>query len=354
MRTPLNNISGMPEILLNDENLKLNEEQQKMLESIRESAYKVKMELLDLANLSLIKSTDVQTKTEAVKLKTLVDNVAQSLQNDKAVIDFEMDESLEVLSDKDILSKITGSLLENAFNHSGEKNPILKISKDEVKQTANFEFINYGKVISEDDLEKILDPFDDTRIENPDQRSKQYDYSLVWIRKMIQILNGQFEFESKNGQTRAFFSLPLSSESQIPLQKTEKELIELLGKSDSPLIMFTNTQKLKTLGEKMSHELKHTEVCEAPQDFIAQLDKGKTIADNAIILIDNELDEPWTMEKTMLELKQRKPEKAKFVAIVKENCDQTVHFMDTGFDICITETDYINELNQFLRNSKAE
>lgn len=211
IRTPLNNIHGMSEILVNDETLDLSKEQEKLLSSIRNSAENVKLELLDVVNLSFIKTTDVQTKVEKIKVKPMVDKLVDSLKDEQAVLELQMKEDIEVIADDDILKKIMGSLMENAINHSSQDNPILRITKDEIRKMATFEFSHYGQQFSEQEIEKILDPFDETRIGNPGQQTKQYDYSLVWIRKMIQIMKGNFQFENTDTQAKISFSLPLES-----------------------------------------------------------------------------------------------------------------------------------------------
>lgn len=85
-----------------------------------------------------------------------------------------------------------------------------------------------------------------------------------------------------------------------------------------PVLLFSGSENIKELGGILNQKFTFTEVYEKPENYISKLESGEKIPENSVILLDNDLEEPWTMEKTMLKLKQQQPQNAHFVAVVKE------------------------------------
>ncbi len=353
LRIPLNNIIGMSEVLLNEPEHLLSNEQKELINTIHDSAEDIKHELLNISNLAQITASDIHTRSEDVNLSNVLMEVKRSLGKEDAEIQLiKPEDDVLVNGDKKVVTNIMGSLLENAVIHTNNNKVDVKLSRDLVKNMARVEIINKGKPLSRQQLEKILDPFDETRIENPRQRKKKYDYSLVWIRKMLQILNGKFEIHPFEETNIVLVLIPLFVSAPASDQCEEK-LSKILKDQKSNLILFSNSKKLDDISERIQEKVMQVQHIKNVKHFIDKLESGERISENAVILIDSMLDEPWSMQKTMLKIRQYAQDNAKFVAVIKGTCKENENLLETGFDACIRMENCISELNEFLSNKKA-
>lgn len=351
LRTPLNNILGMSEILKSNTEEPLAQEHQKLINSIYKSAEDIKFELLNIANLAHIEPKDIAVPHSNVKLLRTIDRVQEKLNTENHNIEIHKpDKEILVRADKKVLRQIIGSLTENALIHSDDNKVNIQVIRDDVKSTAQIEISNLGKPISRAELEKILDPFDDTKIENPGQREKTYDFSLVWIRKMLQIMNGRMEVQTTENKTTVVVTVPL-----VQPRKEEAEYSKLfneLTQKENPLMIFSNSEELDEIAASLKKNGLKAEISHDPAEFFKLNNIAKAIEPGSIILIDEKLNEPWTMEKTMLELKQHHITDVLIVAVLHNSCNEKPHLMEIGFHKCVKASSCINELTEYLKNNK--
>ncbi len=353
LRIPLNNIIGMSEVLLNEPENQLNDEQKELLHTIHESAEDIKFELLNISNLAQITASDIHSRSDDVNLSKILIKVKEALDEEKTEIELiQPDDDVQVSGDKKVITKIMGSLLENAVIHTNNNKVDVKISRDQVRNMARVEIINKGEPLNRQQLEKILDPFDETRIENPRQREKKYDHSLVWIRKMLQILNGKFEIHHFEETNKVLVLIPLAFPTTAD-EQCEEKLSKILKDQKNVLMLFSNSKKLDDIGERLQAKVAKLEHINNMKHYVDKLENGEKIPENAIILIDSQLDEPWSMQKIMLKIRQYAPESTRLVAVVKGECKGKENLLETGFHACIRMENCISELNEFLSTKKA-
>ena len=351
LRIPLNNIAGMSEILKTQSENTLNEEQIKLIDNIYTSAEDIKFELLNMANLAQISKSDIITNLQEINLNQKINQLTQKIEYDKVSVNTNIKEDINIYGDQQIVENILGSLLENAVYHSTGDSVNLIAERDEVKEFAKIEITNTGEPIQREKLEKILNPFDDTSFENPHKEEKQYDFSLVWIRKMLQILGGRLDISTKESKIQVVVNFPLNNICQQETSPKEN-LFNILQEENKPLLVFSNNN-LEKLKNTISHKKQYIEHYYESSHFIQQLNEGKSIPENAVVLIDENLEEPWNIEKTLLELKEQKSENILYIAIVNGSCINNSHLIDIGFNTCISSDNFIEELTNYLDNTKS-
>lgn len=352
LRIPLNNIAGMSEILKAQSENTLNEEQIKLIENIYSSAEDIKFELLNMANLVQINKSDIITNIQDINLNEKINQITGKLEDTNVNINTDVQENINIFGEQHVIEKIIGSLLENAIYHSKENTVTLKAERDEVMDVAKIKISNTGEPINKEKLEKILDPFDDTRFENPHQEVKQYDYSLVWIRKMLQVLSGRLDISTKDNGMQVVISLPLNKSCED--EKTPKEdLFKVLQEENKPLLIFSNDNNLAELNDIIKDQKQSIMYYPEPSKFINQLNEGKSIPENAVVLIDEKLEEPWTIEKTLLKLKEQKTDNILYIALLHGKCENNSHLSDIGFNKCISSDNFTEELTDYLKNTKS-
>ncbi|MCF8219183.1 MAG: tetratricopeptide repeat protein [Bacteroidales bacterium] len=352
LRIPLNNIAGMSEILKTQSENTLNEEQIKLIENIYSSAEDIKFELLNMANLVQINKSDIITNLQDINLNEEIKQITDKFTGGNVNINADIQKSINVYGNQQIIEKIIGSLLENAIYHSNDSTVTLKAERDEVMDVAKIKISNTGEPINKEKLEKILDPFDNTRFENPHQEVKDYDYSLVWIRKMLQVLSGRLDISTSESGMHIVISLPLNKACQSK-EAHKDDLFRILQEKNKPLLLFSNDAGLAELNDVIQGKEHNIMYYTEPSIFINQLNEGESIPENSIVLIDENLEEPWTIEKTLLKLKEQKTNNILYIALLHGKCESNTHLLDIGFNKCISSDNFTEELTNYLKNRKS-
>lgn len=210
IRTPLNGLLGFIDIVstVNPETIS---EMHKDI--IRRSADRFLMVMSDLIDLSIINSgDDIVIKKEEIKIKELFlelhdffDTTIKMLNQKVSIEIVNPDTSLIILSDKKRLKQILHHLIDNAVKFSDD-NEIVTIGFKKAVGKVKFYIKNKGIPIAEDKKQIIFSVFE--RHHNCKKKTiAGLGIGLSLVKCLSEILNGEVNFETNNGETTFFFSV---------------------------------------------------------------------------------------------------------------------------------------------------
>ncbi|MFO8088097.1 MAG: tetratricopeptide repeat protein [Bacteroidales bacterium] len=346
LRVSLQNIIGITELFNHPD--QLNKKQQELIHAISSSAQSILFELYNLNSLTQIQPMDVKHARQDVKLSKILYTAIEQLniKPDDIQINIESDD-LNVYANESMLTNAIGSLLENAHGNSQQKISI-KVSQDKVNTVGILEITTEGNRLKNEELERILDPERDENFNNSLQLEKNYNYSLVWIRKIMHILHGRLDvnINGKDGMIITI-SLPLHGTQQVSDEAHKKVFDYLKNQNKRIIVISSSIEKQKEKCQRLTSLIPKLEHIENPIDFFNS-ENNHSLPSNSVIILDRNLHAPWDIEKTMLEIKQRNRKNIIFIALVDESCRGTSHLLEIGFHACIDINNCYNELGNFL------
>jgi len=224
LRTPMNTIIGYTEVLLDKIDGDVNEEQEKSLKKVKESA-KHLLQLIDnILNISKIESAKMRLEIREVNIRSLIETVIsefQPLMQQKGLrLSLDLNETYPVVyGDTDKIKQIFISLLSNAVKFTGEggitvttRISDMGIKKGEPPQFMEICVEDTGIGIKEDDLKKIFDKF----VQIDFTLVRQYEgtgLGLTVAKGLVSLHKGSIWVTSKYGiGSRFCFTLPLKKE----------------------------------------------------------------------------------------------------------------------------------------------
>jgi len=209
LRTPLNAINGITHLLL-EENPK--ESQMNYLTSLKFSGNYLLTFINEILEINRIESSAIEVETISFNLKLLIGNIQNSLK-ELAVINnnaftIEIDPTIPdyLLGDPTKLSQIFLNLINNAlkFTKNGEVKVILQSNEiNEEFTSIHFKVLDTGIGIPEEKIETIFDSFSQGSIEI-NRKYGGTGLGLTIVKKLIDILGGKIELESKVGKGSSF------------------------------------------------------------------------------------------------------------------------------------------------------
>lgn len=212
LRTPLNSIIGFTGILLQKLAGPINEEQEKQLSMVKNSAHHLLSLISDVLDISKIEAGQLRVSCEPVDLKAVISKAVQSIRPlaEKKGLALELDlaEDVGVVSaDERRVEQILLNLLSNAVKFT---------EQGEISVRCNLEAGNYvttvtdtGIGIKDDDLENLFKPFRqiDTGL------SRKYEgtgLGLSISKKIVELMGGGILVRSCQGIGSTFgFTLPI-------------------------------------------------------------------------------------------------------------------------------------------------
>ncbi|HEY0092443.1 MAG TPA: ATP-binding protein, partial [Flavobacterium sp.] len=225
LRTPLNAINGITHLLL-EENPK--QSQLHYLTSLKFSGNYLLTFINEILEINRIESSNVQAEAIHFNLKLLLRNIQNSLKelassnNNKYIIDIDEEIPDNLIGDPTKLSQIFINLINNAlkFTKNGEVKVIAKlISIDEDSTSIHFKIVDTGIGIPEDKQEMVFDSFSQGSIEI-NRKYGGTGLGLNIVKKLIEILGGQIQLESKVGRGSTFsFGLSFRISSEAPVEE---------------------------------------------------------------------------------------------------------------------------------------
>jgi signal transduction histidine kinase len=224
LRTPMNTIIGYTEVLLDKIDGNVNEEQEKSLKKVKESA-KHLLQLIDnILNISKIESAKMRLEIREVSIRPLIETVIpefQTLMQQKGLrLSLDLNEKYPVVyGDTDKIKQILIGLLSNAVKFTSEGSITVTtgisdmgIKKGEPPQFMEICVEDTGIGIKEDDIGKIFDKF----VQIDFALVRQYEgtgLGLAIAKGLVNLHKGSIWVTSEYGiGSRFCFTLPLKKE----------------------------------------------------------------------------------------------------------------------------------------------
>lgn len=208
LRTPLTSIRGFVEVLLMGA-----AKDEKKLDTALNSILSESERLSELVNeLLMLNRLDRQAEVEMSKenMKSIIEEVYPQLNvlAKTRKINLNLNGDAYFLGNKNQVKQVIFNLVQNAINHTDEKEGIITISLDsqviENKNTLVLKITDNGTGISESDLTKIFDRF----FRSESHRSRQYGgygLGLSIVKSIINSHNGKIDVKSTLGQGTTFY-----------------------------------------------------------------------------------------------------------------------------------------------------
>ncbi|MCV9387749.1 sensor histidine kinase [Reichenbachiella ulvae] len=205
LRTPLNNIEGLIQLVSMDDNL--NEEQKEYIAKIRTVVGRGNEMIRDLLDINKAKSMDPQLKIQSFTMVDFITNWKSNFTKPLAAKNQSLKISgkykeLNMKTDQGLLSRIMDNLMSNAMKFSDAgKNVYLDITP--VEEKVRITLRDEGPGISSADQKKMFKPF--TRLSaRPTAGEHSNGLGLSIIKSLTEQLGGRIIVKSKLGSGTAF------------------------------------------------------------------------------------------------------------------------------------------------------
>ncbi len=243
MRTPMNAIIGISQMLMRQGKQNLSGKQYEGLTLIYESADRLLALINDILDLSRIESGKMEIELMPVsfeKIFTQLKNLVYTL-IDKKPIRFNIKKSSNVpdyfIADYNKLLQVLINLLSNAVKFTREGKINLNVHC--VSEKLYFEVTDTGIGIPSRDLDKIFDRFHQVRSKEA-RKQKGTGLGLALCKDFVQLMNGNImAFSEENTGTTMSFNIPLIVVSEEKLLATE-EKVTFVEEQDVSLFTGSN------------------------------------------------------------------------------------------------------------------
>jgi signal transduction histidine kinase len=220
LRTPLNAILGFSQLLEMNAQSKLSDIEMKNL-GIISSAGKHLLELInEVLDLSKVESGNIELSIKATNIVPIVDNVisiSQSLADEKG-ISFEYQKIPEgsCLVDVDPLrfKQVVLNLISNAIKYNKPDGSVLVSYEKQENGMMRLGIRDTGRGIPDEKRDNLFKPFE--RFDADAEYIEGTGIGLTITKKLIELMNGTIDVESKDGEG-SFFYIDVRSSVKAPL-----------------------------------------------------------------------------------------------------------------------------------------
>ncbi len=234
IRTPLNGILGMTNLLLDS---RLNQDQEELIEIIRDSSENLNIILSDVIDYSKMESNELEVLKKPFSLHKCLEQVVSLFEHaakEKRInlsYSIDSDVSCGILTDESRLRQILINLVANAIKFTDQGFVKILVEKGTKKDLLNFIIEDSGIGIPLDKRDKLFEPF--SQID--DGSSRRYGgtgLGLTICKKLLEILGGKIRVESRLGEGSIFSfnlrAMPVQIKSrQRTTQSTTQEALQL-------------------------------------------------------------------------------------------------------------------------------
>ncbi|MFP4498678.1 MAG: ATP-binding protein [Vulcanimicrobiota bacterium] len=257
IRTPMNGIIGMTELM---ETTKLNEEQKKYLETIKNSAESLLSIINDILDYSKIEAGKIEIESIPMEVRRLVEDVCSSLAINSQDKDVAMlchignQVPSQVLGDPLRLRQVLINLIGNSIKFTDKGEILVEVVQEtetSSETVLHFSICDTGIGISEEKLDKIFEKF--TQADGSITRKYGGTGLGTSISKnLVELMNGKIWAESQPGRGSVFhFNIPFKKITGVQ----EKELIIPRELQNKKILVIdendTSRQILKELMERI-------------------------------------------------------------------------------------------------------
>lgn len=224
LRTPLNNIEGLIQLVSMDGNL--NNDQQDYISKIRTVVRHGNEMIRDLLEINKAKNQKPELTFSKLQMSEFVEDwkagfeEALSEKKQKLTV-IEGFKPIVINTDSGLLSRIMDNLMSNAIKFS-EMEKTIRIELNPVNDELKISISDEGPGISEEDQLKMFKPF--TRLSaKPTHGEPSNGLGLSIVKSLSQQLGGTIEVKSKLGQGTSFVvSIPIDAEKPMARSEDKK------------------------------------------------------------------------------------------------------------------------------------
>lgn len=260
MRTPLNGIVGISELLGETD---LNPEQVEMVKNLSYSSNMLHSLISDVLDLTTIEDENLELSENVFQLESEINDILEifrpKIDSRKAFLHLhhEHDERIPKVLYGDItrIRQVLVNLVNNGIKFTNDGSVIVQtklLSKEKNIASVQFTVSDTGIGISKEDQDKLFTKFFRTRLANTIEGT---GLGLTISKRLVELMGGEISFTSqlKKGSTFTF-ELPLSIKPENP-QKIESSThdedltdLKILIAEDVPINQMVLSKMLKNLG----------------------------------------------------------------------------------------------------------
>tara|TARA_R110002126_G_scaffold4515_3_gene23801 strand:+ start:4005 stop:5747 length:1743 start_codon:yes stop_codon:yes gene_type:complete len=260
MRTPLNGIVGLSELLAETD---LNPEQIEMVKNLSYSSNMLHSLISDVLDLTTIEDENLELNENKFHLENEISDILEifrpKIDSRKAFLHIyhEHDESIPnvLFGDMTRIRQVLVNLVNNGIKFTNEGSVIVQtklLSKNQKAATVQFSVSDTGIGISKEDQGKLFTKFFRTRLANTIEGT---GLGLTISKRLVELMGGEISFTSqlKKGSTFTF-ELPLSLKSNTPdkveasISNNDLSNLKILIAEDVPINQMVLNKMLNNLG----------------------------------------------------------------------------------------------------------
>ncbi len=312
IRTPLNAISGLATLLQKKFAGSADKVINDYVKGIKDNSERLLNLLNNIIDFNKIQTNEITLNYEKLNLAELIMKVIQLHQfniNDKKIeLKINIDENITLVSDKIYLSKVINEIIDNSIKFT--ENGTISIATIEQSNSVIIKITDTGIGIEQSKLSGIFSQFEQIN-------TNTYDYSKVgiglpFIKKVVNLLNGNIEISSKPGKgTRVTLYIPKNNAGIVDekSQNFNNLLSDHIVKQKAFQIFlleddYFNKLMLETTLNRIGEVTSASSGNEALQLIEQKHNKGEEFD---IMIIDINLPDGWDGIKLMKTIKDKWP-----------------------------------------------
>ncbi|MFT5571532.1 MAG: signal transduction histidine kinase/DNA-binding NarL/FixJ family response regulator [Cryomorphaceae bacterium] len=351
VRTPLNAIIGLSEIL---QSTPLNELQADYIQTIGSGAKSLVVLLNDLLDITKIEAGRVELRNAAVQTQPMHKNIiamfAQRAEKQGIKLNLRINPSVpkRINIDEGRYKQIINNLLTNALKNTAKGGVMVdvKYQKDVISKNIGMlkvKIIDTGVGIQDDQINRIFDAYEQVGI--PDLG---VGLGLAISQQLCELMMGKISCQSKVGLGSVFLleipaerldSLDVRSDLEAPVELVPLPELRILVAEDTPTNQKVLTAQLSQLGQKADIVNNGAEAIER----LKQKEYDAVILDILMPVMDG--------EETLKAIRSSEPKIASHycIALTASNFkDQRKRLLKLGFDAFLSKPLSLVELSQAL------
>lgn len=214
LRSPLNVILGMVDLLSNELNGDAKSEERKYLGLIKNASKDLARLADDILNFAKLESGYFEVNNEKLLLEEVLMNSFMMTMHDAEDKGIELTRSekteLKVFADKDRLKQVIMNLLTNAVKYTDPGGEVI-LSTEKEGRFANIHVKDTGIGIPSEKIDQIFQPFNQMDNNNSGSSESGFGLGLPISKKLVDLMGGHLTVSSKEGEGSIFsVSIPLA------------------------------------------------------------------------------------------------------------------------------------------------